>query len=493
MNSKKYIVGFFLSAIALIGAAALTVYHVDPYIHYHKPHTESYFYTLGLENQRNVNYGICRHLDYDALITGTSMIENFNTTEFDEIFGVNSIKVPFAGGTYKEINDCLKVALKSNPELKTVVRGLDIVFFLYDADAMRTDLGEYPLYLYDDNPFNDVEYLFNKEILFHTVYPMIEESKGEVFTPGMTSFTDYNRWQDLHSYGKNTVCPEGLGHVVPVVEEEPLSESTKKMIYDNVTQNITSLTDSYPDVDFYYFFTPYSIAWWSGSVGSGSFSDWLNAEQYIIELMLEHENIKLFSFSTRADILADLNNFQDNMHYAEWVNSLMLKWMHEGKYRLTVDNYLDYLEDECEYYINFDYDSIAEQEDYESDYYAAALLNEELTGASPVTLSEPETLEAKPGCEISIGLDDIGGHRYLCFSGSGCCAGAAPSVRVYDAQGELVSELTVDLEKLDGEKHQFVLNLPKLDGAVTVVFSGGTLDNTVDTENTYIFSDIMLY
>ena len=170
MKPKKYIIGFFLTAFILLGAAALTVFHVDPFMHYHKPHTDSYYYTLDLENQRNVNDGISRHFDYDALITGTSMIENFNTTEFDEIFGVNSIKLPYAGGSYKEINDSLETALKSNPQLKTIVRGLDTVFFFYDADAMRTDLGDFPDYLYDSNPFNDVEYLLNKEILFHSVY-----------------------------------------------------------------------------------------------------------------------------------------------------------------------------------------------------------------------------------------------------------------------------------------------------------------------------------
>lgn len=492
MKPKKYIIGFFLTAFILLGAAALTVFHVDPFMHYHKPHTESYYYTLDLENQRNVNDGISRHFDYDALITGTSMIENFNTTEFDEIFGVNSIKLPYAGGSYKEINDSLETALKSNPQLKTIVRGLDTVFFFYDADAMRTDLGDFPDYLYDINPFNDVEYLLNKEILFHSVYPMIEESKAEGFTPGITTFTDYNRWQDLHTYGKNTVCPDGVGKIVPAApKNEPLSEDTKKIIYDNITQNVTSLADSYPDVDFYYFFTPYSIVWWAGDVASGSISDWLNAEQYIIELILEQDNIKLFSFNNRADIVADLNNYQDNMHYAEWVNSLILKWMHDGQYRLTKDNYLDYLEEERKFYTNFDYDSLNTQADYESDYFAAALLNEELNGAVPVALTEYKAESENDAVKFSI--DDIDSHRYLCFYGAGNAADLSPTVSVYDAQDELVSQLTVEAGKLDGSKHQFVLNLPKLTGAVTIVFTGGSVDKAESADGSYAFSDIMLY
>lgn len=80
-----------LSALGIIGA---WVYHIDPFFHYHKPYTNGYYYTLN--NQRSQNNGICKHFDYNALITGTSMTENFMTSEMDAIFGTNSVKVPFS-------------------------------------------------------------------------------------------------------------------------------------------------------------------------------------------------------------------------------------------------------------------------------------------------------------------------------------------------------------------------------------------------------------
>ncbi|MFR4763044.1 MAG: hypothetical protein ACLT9V_00610, partial [Anaerococcus obesiensis] len=71
-----------------------------------------------------------------------------------------------SGGTYKEINDNLVFALENNPKLKTIVRSLDYSKIFDDKDLMRTDLGEYPTYLYDSNPVNDVRYLFNKDVVF---------------------------------------------------------------------------------------------------------------------------------------------------------------------------------------------------------------------------------------------------------------------------------------------------------------------------------------
>ena len=115
---------------------------IDPYFHYHKPYTDSYYYDLN--NQRSQNDGISKHFDYNALITGTSMTENFKTSELNEIFGVNSVKVSYSGGSYKEMNDNLVIALKNNSNLKMVVRGLDTGMFFDAPDRMREDLGKYP-------------------------------------------------------------------------------------------------------------------------------------------------------------------------------------------------------------------------------------------------------------------------------------------------------------------------------------------------------------
>ena len=173
---------WFISILAasavLLGTAAFTVYRVDPYFHFHKPLTDRYYYEL--DNQRSQNDGILRSFDYDALITGTSMTENFKTSEAERLFGGKFVKVPYSGATYREINECVEKALKENPGLKTVIRGLDMVRFLDAKDLMRTDLGSYPFYLYDDDPFNDVEYLFNRDILFGTVREMIQNTKEEL-------------------------------------------------------------------------------------------------------------------------------------------------------------------------------------------------------------------------------------------------------------------------------------------------------------------------
>lgn len=531
MKSKVWLVGWFALVMFLLSVIGGWVYKIDPYFHYHKPDLEAYFYVLN--NQRSQNDGISKHFDYDALITGTSMTANFKTSEMDAIFGVNSIKVPYSGGSYKETNDNLAVALENNPNLKIIVRGLDYGMIFDDKDRMRDDLGSYPTYLYDKNPFNDVRYMFNKDIIFGKVYAMALENDEEGFIPGITSFDDYSRWQYSYVFGKNTVIPNEIIERGESAEVTHLIDVEKDIIKGNITQNVTSLADEYPDVDFYYFFSPYSAAWWSELVNDGTIYRQIEAEQYVVELILEHDNIHLYSFNNRTDITTNLNNYKDAYHYGEWINSLILRWMHDGEYLLTKDNYLDYLAKELSFYMNFNYESLNWQEDYESDFYAAALLNYEFKGAEPIDVLNNdfvsielsnseivqdqhngkngiqciESLQKEHGSDVSIWdyvlhikyvgakicISELGDHNYLVFYGKKVTGQGQPAVYVYSDQNEKVEEVTAMYQNTDNEWHQYVINLSKVDGGVTLIFNGGDVDNTGSLDSTYVFSDITLY
>lgn len=520
MKSRYWIIGWLVIVTIFLSIIGRCVYKVDPYFHFHKPDTEKYYYTL--DNQRSQNDGICKHFDYDALITGTSMTENFKTSEFDELFNVNSIKVPFSGGTYKEINDNLRRALESNKRLKLVVRCLDYGRFWDDPDSMRSDLGQYPTYLYDNNPFNDVNYLFNRDVIFNRTYQMMANNVEGVI-PGITSFDVYNNWQKLYTFGVDSVCPDGISYT-DIGSSTHLTEDEKVMLEKNIQKNVIELADLYPDVEFYYFFSPYSAVWWENITMTGDIYKQLEAEKYLIETILEHDNIYLFSFNNRTDIITDLNNYKDSVHYGEWINSLILRWMYDGKCLLTKDNYLDYLEEEYDYYTKFDYNILNGQIDYESDFYAAALLNEELTDEKPIDLlndsrvylSNAEIKEDELECvgtlqrdmydpqelgeyllENYIGakieVSHVGGHRYLAFNGRKVSGTGEPNVYVYDADSNIVGIVSDDYSNLDNEWHQYVIDLSSVEGMITIIFNGAYLDSTGDSESIYQFENIILY
>ena len=529
-KSKIWIAGYFILVAGALGIAGGWVVKVDPFFHYHKPNTAKYFYTL--DNQRNLNDGIIKHFDYDALITGTSMTENFRTTEMNSVFGVNSIKVPFAGGTYKEINDNLAKALACNPGLTTVVRGLDMEYFFDHKDRIRDDLGEYPTYLYDDNIFNDIEYVFNRDIIFRRVYSMLKENDMPGFVPGVSSFDNYSYWMGGYSFGGNTV------RSFQTVFEEPgtpvhMTEEERQTIHENIEQNVVSLAREYPDTTFYYFFTPYSAAWWEARVADGTIYKQIEAEEYIIEQILECENIKLYSFNNRTDITTDLNNYKDLTHYGVWINSLILKWMQDGQYILTKENYADYLAQELSFYTSYDYSLLQGQTDYENDYFAEALLRKELAGTEPLVLlpgkpdgyelENAEIVEDQSGnvlevnCQgnlqrtpdsavaasdylinsgyagIKMTIEEIAPYKYLVFYGEKNRDHGQPGVFVYNENNEAVAELTVMYYQIDEEEHQYMLDVSRLTGRVTVIFNGAYTDTNGSKDSSYTFRDVTLY
>lgn len=522
MKASEWLISWLTIVIVLLTVVGCFVYKVDPFFHYHRPDLGKYYYTL--DNQRSQNNGIIIHFDYDLMVTGTSMTENFRSSEVDKLFGSNSIKVPFGGGYYKEINDNIEYGLKVNRNLNTVIRCLDMTLFLVNWDDQRTDMGEFPTYLYDSNPLNDVEYLLNRDIFFDRVYAMIIERKTEGFSPGITSFDDYSRWQDNFKFGIQTVKPGGLYYYYN--KHAHLTEEEKEIIKKNIAYNVLRTADANPDVQFYYFFPPYSISFWSDNNNAGKNIRILEAEELIINLILPHKNIHLFSFNNRIDITADLNNYKDNIHYGAWINSLILKWMHDGKYQITLDNYKEYIQREYELYASFDettydYASINNQLDYEADYYAAALLNEELTGVKPIDILSDSTVmlngieyvaddssitikgvsglhntindlpncvkNSNIGASFEIDLDE--GYNYLCLNGKKLCDDGILYIYVYNDEGYVVREVEVNV--LDNCNHQYVVDLSKENGNVKVVIVGycdGGADSSV-----FELNSIMMY
>lgn len=351
-SGRKWATVFLISFYGLLFfVGALTVI-VDPYFHYHKP-IDSLQYEMN--DERYQNNGIVKNFVYDAIITGTSMTQNFKATELDKLFGVQTVKVTFNGASYKEINDNLVIALEKNPDIKMIVRCLDYNYLIASANQMNYAEETYPRYLYDDWYYNDVKYIFNKSVLFGPTYRVLEYTKEGGKT---TTFDEYKYWGDSYTYGRDAVAAT---YTRPdKVEKIPLSENDYKNIQENLMQNVIALAKENPEVDFYLYFSPYSIYFWDKMERSGTLEKYLDAEKYAIELLLQCENIHLFSFQTQTDIICNLDNYKDTIHYSPEINSYILSCMKSGENEITYENYEEYCLKVREFYMNYDYDKLFE-------------------------------------------------------------------------------------------------------------------------------------
>ena len=132
MNSRRFVKTVLAGTVTLLVIAGGLTALIDPFFHFHKP-LKNLEYPLNRGSERYLNDGIIRHFDYDAAIAGTSMMQNFKTSQFDELFGTKSIKVTLTGENYWSIDQEVRKIFDVNPDVKYIFRCLDYNMVLNSA------------------------------------------------------------------------------------------------------------------------------------------------------------------------------------------------------------------------------------------------------------------------------------------------------------------------------------------------------------------------
>ena len=186
---KKWLLAFGITALlGLIGVAGLTIY-VDPFFQYHKP--LSWFPYL-VDHQVNMNPGLAKNMDYDSVLLGSSMTVSFNTDWFAEEMGLKTQKLSYNGAYPKDQSNIMEIIFEEKGDTVTDVF-LAIDEKNYSADVEQTKFP-IPEYLYDKNYINDVQYIFNKDVLLNYILRPFVDTKDK---------SDWNMiykpwWQEEH-------------------------------------------------------------------------------------------------------------------------------------------------------------------------------------------------------------------------------------------------------------------------------------------------------
>lgn len=346
MEKKKWFCVTLGIILFVLVITALPMIIIDPYFHFHGP-IQGISYRL--YSERYMNDGIVKHFDYDAIIAGSSMNQNFKTSSMDTLFETSSIKVPFSGAGFQEIVRLLDKALSENNDIKYVLWGIDYNGLNREYDWQGYD--DYPEYLYDEDPLNDFAYIWNKTILHEALFTDIKMTlQGEK----STSFDEYSSWDVGSGWEQIQKTYHRRKEVLPM--EPGLTEGSRERVKNNIEENIVHLSLKYPKTKFLLFYTPYSALYWESIVRKGTFLQQLEAEKIATELLLDCPNVNLFSFVQKTDITGNVNNYRDKEHYIASINDLILSWIYNGEGLVTKENYRDLLEWEKEYYLQYDYD-----------------------------------------------------------------------------------------------------------------------------------------
>ncbi len=345
MNSKKWVISLLsilLAAVVIFGAIT---YYLDPLLQYgdesgiltHREYTEIY-----------CNPGIAKNYKYDTVFLGSSMVENANVSEIDELFGCKTIKVPYSGGSSYNHKTILDVCYASDNKINKVFWALDEYAFTTDKDTPRYPLPEY---LYDDNKTNDLSYLLNLDVFyFYTMKDVLGTFRGQE----QILMRD-GSWNDESVYCKENALASSS---YPIAKQESRGkEYYSKNLAENLTYNVLPFVEEHPETEFYFYMVPYSILYWYMSLQNGTLEAEIHIARTAISKLLEYPNVNIFFFQDEYDIITNLDNYKDYSHFAPFINSYMSNQMSQGNNKLTTENYDARLDEFYRYLTEFDYDT----------------------------------------------------------------------------------------------------------------------------------------
>lgn len=328
---RKFLKNFAAVSVILLILAAGLVVLFDPFFHYHEPVGPLKAVLTKKEYQ---SIGTIRNFSYDSLIMGSSTAENFNNRWFDDAFGVTAVKAIKSSGVTAQLDYYMEQAFESR-KIKMVFYSLDLFALGGDPDIVFPD-ESMPLYLYDRNPFTDVNYVLNKDVIFEDIPYMLAETFLDDYDEG----TSYN-WAQYKTFSKE----EALSHYDRPEEIAPMkAEEEYKEFVDGNVELLVKRVEQHPDTMFYFFYPPYSMLWWDNMYRSGELEQVMYAAGTSAERLLGYENVRMYYFQNDRDIILDLDQYMDPVHFTAEINQYMVEQMKEDNYRLTEENYREELD-----------------------------------------------------------------------------------------------------------------------------------------------------
>lgn len=335
-----------LVIVLSLAAFAGIMYWMDPLLHYGTENDTFTYYEYG---EMYSNPGIAKHYAYDAVMVGTSMIENTDVDLCDELFGCKMVRLPYSGGTTYNMKTILDVCFASGNEIKTVYWELDEFQIFGSATEPRYPLPEY---LYRMDHKEDLSYLLNLDIFYHygmnNILGTLRGEEQPAERRGETLTGTFNAETTLEGYSRpeqSTSIRSFYNSALPEKVDENLC-------------NIETLIQAHPKTQFVFFMPPFSVLYWDAELRNGTFESTMDGVEYALKHLLEYENVQIYFYQREEKIITDLYNYKDYSHYGPWINNLITQYIAEGRSQVEKGNVELLIEEMKDFIFNFDFETL---------------------------------------------------------------------------------------------------------------------------------------
>lgn len=312
---------------AILVLCALVIF-VDPFQIYHL--ATRYMPPIDNTTQVYANAGIVRQYDYDSVIVGTSVTENFRPTQLDSLFGGRHIKLCTSAGTAYNHALLMDLAFRTH-EITHVVYGLDVYSFIGRLDQTGSDM---PMYLYDDSFLNDVQYWLNRSVL-GSFLPRCLRTWGQRQDDSIRD--SMYCWAGRDEYGYAMLYSALFAPPESVLPADRYVEIARQ----NLEKHLLPFIEVHPQTQFDIFFPPYSAAEWSNMASRGTLEAMLTLRGVCYDALSACPNVTLYDFAAREEWVLTIENYKDTLHYGQWINDAIAEAIASGDGALSSRSQLD--------------------------------------------------------------------------------------------------------------------------------------------------------
>ena len=336
-SAFKWIRNFLCFLLAMLLLLSGVAYIVDPFMQF-RVKDNAYFL-----QEWYVSGGLIKNYDYDTLILGSSVTQNFNMDVFRQELGVKPLHVGLGAMTTVELAELLHLAYETG-RADTYYIGVDLPVLNGDKEESRI-----PEHLIKNDLLSKLRYLLSYEVWFRylpvDIAFMILDKIGVELPEKFVYQKSIDRlgdWRlDFPEWGEDYVLyhhREGL-FSVSHVDTEGLYEGAVECIDTFFAQC------DFEKGEHVFFFPPYSSVCWVEYQERAQFDVYMLIKQYFIEKALD-QGLTVYDFQA-AEFTMELENYRDTIHYMPNINDWMVECFASGEYVVTAENRLQ-LEEKLE-------------------------------------------------------------------------------------------------------------------------------------------------
>ena len=242
---STYLRVFIITAIAVVTGFYLFIVLVDPYdnVPFSLPFEREPIST----NQRFSYPALARNPEFDSVIIGTSTARLLKPERLNRLTGDNWVNLAMNSATAYEQMEMLKLFLRHHPQAKNVVIGIDDAWCRPGEEIQKYTFRPFPPWMYDENQWNDLFYLFNDKALENAVRMVEYWSSKREAKYDRTGYRDFT--EDFGEYNgiavKSKLYPnQNIAEAIPYSEMAPInrknSEAKRYASFGVLDQSLTN-------------------------------------------------------------------------------------------------------------------------------------------------------------------------------------------------------------------------------------------------------------